>query len=136
VPIEEGVAADRLTLEPTETAVMGDPDRVLQVLGALVTMGVRIAIDDFGTGYSSLSYLTGFPAHELKIDASVVRELLAGAAARSRWCARPSSWGTASGWPWWPRVSRTGVPWRPLPARDLRWSGLHLAFDADAPLAA
>jgi diguanylate cyclase (GGDEF)-like protein len=75
---ETGVAADMLTLELTETAVMANVERALRVLKELTDLGVRIAIDDFGTGYSSLSYLTSLPAHELKIDGKFIRELAPG----------------------------------------------------------
>jgi len=57
-----------LTLEITESAVMADPDRALEVLGKLRGLGVRMAIDDFGTGYASLAYLKRLPVDQLKID--------------------------------------------------------------------
>ncbi len=67
-----GLPADRLILEITETAIIEDPARALEVMTALSRLGVRISIDDFGTGYSSLNYLKELPATELKIDKSFV----------------------------------------------------------------
>ena len=65
---ESGLAADRLVLEITESAVVGEGDAVVSRLTALRDLGVRIALDDFGTGYSSLAYLRRFPVHTIKID--------------------------------------------------------------------
>lgn len=66
------VPADDLILEITESTIMADPDRAMEVLTQLGGMGVRLAIDDFGTGYSSLAYLKRLPANEIKIDKSFV----------------------------------------------------------------
>ena len=68
-----GVAASLLTLEITETSLMGDPDATLGVLNRLRDRGVAVSVDDFGTGYSSLSHLRKLPVHELKIDRSFVQ---------------------------------------------------------------
>jgi EAL domain-containing protein (putative c-di-GMP-specific phosphodiesterase class I) len=46
-------------------------------------MGLRVAIDDFGTGYSSLSYLTSFRPDELKLDKSLLDDVVADQAART-----------------------------------------------------
>jgi PAS domain S-box-containing protein len=46
-----------LEIEITETAVMQDNHRSVQVLNALKEMGIKISLDDFGTGYSSLAHL-------------------------------------------------------------------------------
>jgi diguanylate cyclase (GGDEF)-like protein len=70
-----GVDPEALTLELTESSVMGDPNRSLVMLGQLHELGVRLAIDDFGTGYSSLSYLKRLPVHEVKIDKSFVMNM-------------------------------------------------------------
>ena len=72
---DSGLAADRLELEITETALLQDNQIVLAQLHKLREMGVRIALDDFGTGYSSLSYLRSFPFDKIKIDQSFVREM-------------------------------------------------------------
>ena len=67
-----GVDPWAVTLELTESTLMGDVDRSTRTLEALRDTGVTIAIDDFGTGYSSLAYLKSLPIDTLKIDRSFV----------------------------------------------------------------
>jgi len=67
-----GVEAQLLQVELTESAVMADPTRSAEILRSLQGRGVGLAIDDFGTGYSSLAYLRRLPVRELKIDKSFV----------------------------------------------------------------
>ena len=69
---EHGVPPRLLELELTESAIMADPDRAMEILSCLSIMGVRLAIDDFGVGHSSLAYLKKLPVHEIKIDKSFV----------------------------------------------------------------
>ena len=61
-----------LTLEITETTLMGRLDMATRVMADLRAFGVRFSIDDFGTGYSSLAYLSTLPIDSLKIDRSFV----------------------------------------------------------------
>ena len=77
---ETGLAAERLVLEITETAMFRDTAATIEKLERLRSTGVRIAIDDFGTGYASLTYLRRFPVDFLKI----AREFLAPEAEESQ----------------------------------------------------
>jgi len=73
--IETGMPAHRLELEITESALIEDLQRTLDMLRKIKALGVAIAMDDFGTGYSSLSTLQAFPFDKLKIDKSFVDKI-------------------------------------------------------------
>jgi diguanylate cyclase (GGDEF)-like protein len=68
VLLRTGLAPSRLELEITETVLIKDFHRALNILRRIKALGVHIALDDFGTGYSSLSTLQAFPFDKLKID--------------------------------------------------------------------
>jgi EAL domain-containing protein (putative c-di-GMP-specific phosphodiesterase class I) len=67
-----GVQTDHVILELTETGVMKDLARSLDVVTRLRLRGFRLAVDDFGVGYSSLERLKDFPFTELKLDRAFV----------------------------------------------------------------
>ncbi len=74
---ETGFPAQRLEIEVTESAMIGDVARAKSSLLSLKNQGVRVALDDFGTGYSSLFLLRELPIDKLKIDRSFVATLIA-----------------------------------------------------------
>jgi diguanylate cyclase (GGDEF)-like protein len=67
---KEGCSAGWITLEVTESAIVGEPGHALKNLERLHELGCKLALDDFGTGYSTLAYLRRLPLDELKIDKS------------------------------------------------------------------
>ncbi len=72
---DSGMAPNLLELEITESMIMTNPTKMMDVLVRIKSIGVRLAIDDFGTGYSSLAQLKHFPIDTLKIDRSFIRNV-------------------------------------------------------------
>ena len=69
------VLPERIKLEITESALIGDPKHAAEILCGLKEAGFAIALDDFGTGYSSLGYLHRFTIDAIKIDRSFISRL-------------------------------------------------------------
>jgi EAL domain-containing protein (putative c-di-GMP-specific phosphodiesterase class I)/CheY-like chemotaxis protein len=72
---ERKLSPDHIILEITETGVMRDAIRVMDVLTRFRLKGFGLSMDDFGTGYSSLVQLYRMPFSELKIDKSFVMDV-------------------------------------------------------------
>lgn len=64
-----------LELELTESSVMDDPERAINIFKSIHDLGIEISVDDFGTGYSSLNYLRHLPIDCLKVDQSFVKDI-------------------------------------------------------------
>jgi diguanylate cyclase (GGDEF)-like protein/PAS domain S-box-containing protein len=72
---ESQLPAKHLELEITEGTVMDSPQRAIDTMLQLRTLGINLSLDDFGTGYSSLAYLKKFPLNTLKIDKAFVDDI-------------------------------------------------------------
>ncbi|MES1195911.1 MAG: EAL domain-containing protein, partial [Steroidobacter sp.] len=70
------VAANQLMLEITESTVMKNTDTALHAISQLRLHGIKFSIDDFGTGHSSLAQLRRLPVDELKLEGSLVADLI------------------------------------------------------------
>ena len=64
-----------LELEITESVLLESNESVMDMLGRLKALGIKIAIDDFGTGYSSMAYLERLPLDTLKIDQGFISNI-------------------------------------------------------------
>jgi EAL domain-containing protein (putative c-di-GMP-specific phosphodiesterase class I) len=70
------LAPDRLIFEITETAVISDMEKARQITNAVTSLGFRFAVDDFGSGFSSLYYLKHLPVDYVKIDRSLIKDIV------------------------------------------------------------
>jgi diguanylate cyclase (GGDEF)-like protein/PAS domain S-box-containing protein len=73
---ESGVDPSRLQLEITENVAAADPKLTVAVLSHLKHLGIGMILDDFGAGTTSLRGLREFRVEAVKIDRSLVREML------------------------------------------------------------
>lgn len=72
---KHGLEPSQIALEVTETVLMQELTKSLDILTRLRMKGFYLSIDDFGTGYSSLVQLYRAPFSEIKIDRSFVMEM-------------------------------------------------------------
>ncbi len=69
------VPPGNITIEITESGLIKELSRTLDILTRLRMKQVKLSIDDFGTGYAMMQQLQNIPATELKIDRSLVQDL-------------------------------------------------------------
>ncbi|HWX87100.1 MAG TPA: EAL domain-containing protein [Solirubrobacteraceae bacterium] len=73
--IRHDVIPERLVIEVTETAAIGDMRRAQRFCEGVHTLGSSVALDDFGAGFGSFQYLKQLPFRYLKIDGDFIRTL-------------------------------------------------------------
>ncbi len=76
------IEAKRVTLEVTEGYMIQNPQRTRQAIERLKALGVKVALDDFGSGFSSIGYLRQFGFDRIKIDRSLVKDVMEGESQR------------------------------------------------------
>lgn len=76
---DAGLPPESLVLEVTESGLLRRETDVA-TLQQLADHGIRLAIDDFGAGFSSLARIQALPAHEIKLDRSLIRDIGSGGA--------------------------------------------------------
>jgi diguanylate cyclase (GGDEF)-like protein len=64
-----------LQFEITESAMISDPSRAIEIIAELNELGIAFSVDDFGIGFSSLAYLKQLPLASLKVDRSFVSQM-------------------------------------------------------------
>lgn len=73
---ETGFKAENLEIEITEYCMVHSMDVTTDNIHRLRGLGIQVALDDFGTGYTSLNYVAKLPINLLKIDKSLVDDVL------------------------------------------------------------
>jgi len=68
--------ANKITFELTERKPLAIAPETVNRLVVLSEMGFKFSVDDFGIGHSSISYLRAFPMDSIKIDKSIIQNIL------------------------------------------------------------
>ncbi len=72
----KGLAPVDVEVEITEGEWLRADSLPGEQISELAAAGVRVAIDDFGSGYSNFGYLTELPIHTLKLDKSLIDNIV------------------------------------------------------------
>lgn len=65
-----------LIAEMTENCMDKQPEKMFHFVEQCKKMGMKIALDDFGNGYSSLRRLLQYPSNIIKLDRSLLGEMM------------------------------------------------------------
>ena len=69
------VPPEKIVVEITESGLIHELARTLDVLTRLRMKQIQLSIDDFGTGYAMMKQLQNVPATEIKIDKSLIERM-------------------------------------------------------------
>jgi diguanylate cyclase (GGDEF)-like protein len=73
---ESFATASRIDIEILESEHIHDIAKVKEFIGELHKTGAHVLLDDFGTGYSNFSYFSDLDIDLVKIDGSIVKEIV------------------------------------------------------------
>lgn len=71
-----GLAGSNLIAELTESFLDEQPEDLTHFVMEAQKMGLYVALDDFGSGYSSLRMLLRYPSSIIKLDRSLIAEVM------------------------------------------------------------
>ena len=74
--LNAGLTVADLRIECLETEKVLESDEALYELGQLKNRGFIILLDDFGAGYSNISYLRRIPFDVIKLDRSLISQIV------------------------------------------------------------
>lgn len=72
---DKGVESSWVIIEVTETRLLHDLQKGLDVLARMRLKGFKVSIDDFGKGSATLDHVKHFPATEIKIDKEFIQSV-------------------------------------------------------------
>lgn len=70
------VEPEKIQFEVTETSMISNLEASVHILDDLRKIGFKLALDDFGVGYSSLNYLKNLPINKVKLDKSLIDNIV------------------------------------------------------------
>ncbi|MGP1450973.1 MAG: putative bifunctional diguanylate cyclase/phosphodiesterase [Wolinella sp.] len=74
--IKQSGCGEKIIFEITESEGMGNYAKVRDFIAEIRKLGCKIAIDDFGSGYSNFMHILELEIDFLKIDGSIVKNIL------------------------------------------------------------
>ena len=74
--IKETNTSFRVTFEILESEGIENYQEVISFINQIKSLGARIAIDDFGTGYSNFEHLLRLDVDYIKIDGSLIKNIV------------------------------------------------------------
>jgi len=74
--LNEYQVANQITVELTESEGIENYTEVAEFIHEIKQLGCRVAIDDFGTGYSNFTHLIHLNVDYLKIDGSIIQNII------------------------------------------------------------
>jgi EAL domain-containing protein (putative c-di-GMP-specific phosphodiesterase class I) len=73
--LQYNISADKLIFELTESEMLTDHRRLIELVRMYHEFGFYTAIDDFGSGYSGLKLLVEYQPHYIKLDRSLIADI-------------------------------------------------------------
>ncbi len=73
-----GIDPAWLSLEISESMMLSDSERALNILDRFHELGVRLSVDHFGCGHFSLAVMERMPLEEVKIDQYFIQKMRSG----------------------------------------------------------